>query len=164
MLKKYYRQLIIFKNHFKVLIFCLPLLCVSEKSLAEIYTWVDEYGKTHMTDRAPTSSESTAVKTIKDEEIRINTVSEQGSVKQNRQQLLQSFKSEEEQRLEKEKAQLKQDANLEKKCKKLRLRLQKLKDGWRFFSMDDKGEKQYMDEASREQKTALLEEQLKKCP
>ena len=46
----------------KYLLILLSLMAIASPSLAEIYKWVDENGKTHLTDRPPRNSDAKPIK------------------------------------------------------------------------------------------------------
>jgi len=122
---------------------------------AEIYRWIDENGKTHISDRAPEDSVEN-VQTLENQDIKINAVGENESSKRGREKYLNSL-SESQKKAEADKAKKQElEAKNNAVCKKIKVALNKLNGGTVLFNTNEKGERTYMDDNEREKNNAEL--------
>lgn len=140
----------------------LFLLCSSIGLLnianAAIYTWVDESGKTHFSDKPfPENDAKTTVKTITPENY--NNVAVENNKDSQWQKDYNLSK--------KNKAELKEKENLKKqenkeKCKKLKGQLNMHNQHGRSYRLDDNGERNYLTSEQIDKEKAQLAKAIKK--
>lgn len=144
-----------------ILLTCVITLAAMQAHAREVYKWVDENGKVHYGD-APTGKQTT---TVKVPHAPPSSTSSQGtktpkeeleSVRENllkRREARTAGKEEKVKEAEKQK-------RLDQNCKSLRDNLRMLQEMGRVFSYNDKGEREFMDDASREKKKAELQKRI----
>ncbi|MBU2892706.1 DUF4124 domain-containing protein [Colwellia sp. D2M02] len=138
------------------------LLCLSigimHNANAEIYTWVDENGKTHFSDRPfPENATKTTVKTITPKSHNSVAVeNNKDSQWQKDYQLAQKKKAE-----KKEQEKLKKQEN-EDTCKELKRQLTIHNQNGRTYRLDDNGERNYLTSEQIDKEKAQLSKALKK--
>ena len=84
-------------------------------------------------------------------------------MKQNRHSLLKSYEDDALSRQAQLAADEKRAMAQASACKKLKLRLMKLKEGWYFVHLDDSGQKQYMNQALRDKSIKAMEAKVAQC-
>lgn len=130
-------------------------ISVNSAAQAEIYRWIDQEGRTHMSDKAP-ENETIKVQVLEAQDIKINTVSEEESAKQGRQNYLDNMSGEQKQMSTEEENQAKVDAKTNAACRQMEIDLKKLNNGKRLYSTDEAGERKYMDDDTRESNNTEL--------
>jgi hypothetical protein len=120
-----------------------PLFFFSSISIAGIYKWVDEEGRTHYGEKPPVEDASKV--NIRDVP-KIDDSLKQQSIDQ--QKLLEIYEEERKQKKEEKLKAEKEMAERKKQCQYLASELSDLKQGGvAFYDLDEKGERKYYSEA-----------------
>ena len=135
------------------------LLLAALPAGAEMYKCVDERGVTHYTDKPRPGCKGGQV------EIRGNpSISGQGLGAQQPRDVAAQEADFKRRQIEREAAEARDKAQAAQRCAKLRNEYNLLASSSRLFRFDDKGQRVYVEDASREARTAQLKEQLRTCP
>ncbi|HKU45825.1 MAG TPA: DUF4124 domain-containing protein [Burkholderiales bacterium] len=135
------------------------LLLAALPAWAEMYKCVDERGVTHYTDKPRPGCKGGQV------EIRGSpSISGQGIGAQQPRDVAAQEADFKRRQIQREETEAKEQAASAQRCAKLRNEYNLLASSTRLFRFDDKGQRVYVEDASREARTAQLKEQLRTCP
>lgn len=138
---------------FKILI--VVSMAASGATKADIYRWVDENGKVHLSDREPEQPVEN-IETIETKNIKINAVAEEESARRGREKYLNNTSIEDQIAKEQADKAVKDAAKQAAECRKMKDALDKLNSGRRLVTTDENGERTYMEDDAREQNKAEL--------
>lgn len=135
----------------------LMIICMaaSGATKADIYRWVDENGKVHLSDREPEQPVEN-IETIETKNIKINAVAEEESARRGREKYLNNTSIEDQIAKEQADQAVKNAAKQAEECRKMKDALDKLNSGRRLYSTDENGERTYVDDEARDQSNAEL--------
>ena len=126
---------------------------------AQMYKCVDERGVTHYTDKPRPGCKGGQV------DIRASpSISGQGVGAQQPRDLAAQEADFKRRQIQREAAEAKDQAASAQRCARLRNEYNLLASSSRLFKFDDKGQRVYVEDASREARVAQLKEQLRTCP
>lgn len=134
----------------RVLLLLLFPLCAQ----AQMYKCVDERGKTQYTDKPQAGCKATAIKP---------SPPISGAVRPRQEDLAAEDAALKRRQLEREAGDAKARSALEQRCAKLRQEQHTLSGGRRISRIDAKGERVFLDDATRDQRLAQLERELRGC-
>jgi hypothetical protein len=125
---------------------------------AQMYKCVDERGVTHYTDKPPAACKSAREVEIKP----IPPVG--GSVKPRAEDLKREDHDFQRRRADQDRAEAKEKAELEKRCRQVRSDIARLTAQRRVVEVDKQGERTYLEDAERERRLERLRGELRGCP
>lgn len=136
-------------------------LLVPATALSEIYKWVDDKGRTHYSEKPPTSSNSKPL-SIKQPAIQPSDSISQQEHKNRQQNLLRAF---EEERLQRESNRVKARQDQEKRnrqCASARNRLRIVEGGYRLYDFDKQGNRVYLNAQDIDRERAKAAQRVKR--
>jgi hypothetical protein len=122
---------------------------------AQLYKCVDERGKIHYTDKPQAGCKETAIKP---------SPPISGAVRPRQEDFANDEAAFKRRQAERETQDAKARQALEQRCARLRQERGILTSGRRIAKIDAKGERVFMEDATREQRLAQLEQELRGCP
>ena len=135
------------------------LLLAALPAWGQMYKCVDERGVTHYTDKPRPDCKGGQV------EIRGSpSISGQGLGAQQPRDVAAQEADFKRRQIQREETEAKDKAQTAQRCARLRNEYNLLASSSRLFRFDDKGQRVYVEDASREARTAQLTEQLRTCP
>ena len=141
------------------------LLSFSCYANAGIYKWTDENGNVHYGDRPTTTSEKLNVregKTIGSSASSDSLDDIEETREERRQRITDSMTEERLDREKKKSEKKKKKAEKRKKCNQAKDTLKRYNRANTLYTLDKKGERQYMSNTSRDQKISSLKKQIRK--
>lgn len=150
---------------------CFPLLCscllltAALPASAELYQWKDAQGRTHFSDRKPDGPG--AVTTLPQAKPAPTAKTDSPSQAERQERLRALSQAREAERLEQEaEAQRREETERKKQeaCREVREHLASL-EGRRVYELDEKGQRVFVDDATRDIRVAAMERQYREhCP